>query len=237
MMLCSGGTASLSVVATGSNLTYRWRNGNLAIINDGVKANGTIVSGAQTATITFANINGADLSAFYHCDVTGECGAASSGSAAITVIPTTVITTQPVMQRPCQGATASLSVVASGANLTYRWRNGNLALINDGVKAHGTVVSGAQTATITFANINAADLSTFYHCDVTGDCGSDSSGSAGMRVCKPDFNCSGSVEVSDIFAFLTAWFQSSPSADYNADGSVNVQDIFDFLSGWFAGCA
>jgi hypothetical protein len=48
-----------------------------------------------------------------------------------------------------------------------------------------------------------------------------------------DWNCSGSLEVQDIFDFLNDWFAGG--GDFNANGSVAVQDIFDFLNAWFAG--
>ncbi len=54
--------------------------------------------------------------------------------------------------------------------------------------------------------------------------------------CPADFNSNGTIEVTDIFAFLSAWFASNPSANFNGIGAINVQDIFDFLSAWFAGC-
>ena len=54
--------------------------------------------------------------------------------------------------------------------------------------------------------------------------------------CLADFNGVGGVGVPDIFAFLAAWFASSPEADVNAVVGVSVPDIFFFLSAWFAGC-
>lgn len=48
-----------------------------------------------------------------------------------------------------------------------------------------------------------------------------------------DWDCNGSVQVQDIFAFLTGWFGGS--GDYNADGANTVSDIFAFLTAWFAG--
>jgi hypothetical protein len=42
------------------------------------------------------------------------------------------------------------------------------------------------------------------------------------------------VQVSDIFAFLAAWFAGN--GDFNDDGINAVSDIFAFLAAWFAGC-
>ncbi|MBY0313504.1 MAG: alkaline phosphatase family protein [Phycisphaerales bacterium] len=52
--------------------------------------------------------------------------------------------------------------------------------------------------------------------------------------CATDHNNSGSVDVTDIFAFLNDWFAGD--ADFNRDAQNTLQDIFDFLNAWFAGC-
>ena len=75
-----------------------------------------------------------------------------------------------------------------------------------------------------------------YDCLVSNCCQTQPSSTAIVVVCAPDFNCSGSVTVQDIFDFLAAWFSADPRADYNGAGGITVQDIFDFLAGWFAGC-
>lgn len=50
-----------------------------------------------------------------------------------------------------------------------------------------------------------------------------------------DVNCSGRVEVRDIFDFITMYFARLPSADINSDGVVSYTDIYDFLTAWFNG--
>ena len=64
----------------------------------------------------------------------------------------------------------------------------------------------------------------FVDCD-TSDCGVDP--------CDVDFDGSGQVDVLDIFAFLTAWFASDPTADFDGMNGVDVPDIFAFLTAWF----
>ncbi len=54
--------------------------------------------------------------------------------------------------------------------------------------------------------------------------------------CAADFDCSATLDAADIFAFLSAWFASSPSANFNGINGVDVQDIFAFIAAWFAGC-
>lgn len=54
---------------------------------------------------------------------------------------------------------------------------------------------------------------------------------------RADFDRDGVSTVSDIFAFLAAWFAGNPQADFNHQGGITVSDIFNFLDTWFAGCA
>jgi len=54
--------------------------------------------------------------------------------------------------------------------------------------------------------------------------------------CPADFDGNGTVAVTDIFAFLSAWFAQGPGSDFDGNGTVAVPDIFAFLSAWFAGC-
>lgn len=54
--------------------------------------------------------------------------------------------------------------------------------------------------------------------------------------CPADFDCSGSTEVADIFAFLGAWFGNSLTSDIDGNTQIEVADIFAFLSYWFGGC-
>jgi len=54
--------------------------------------------------------------------------------------------------------------------------------------------------------------------------------------CPADFDNSGTRDVSDIFAFLSAWFANGPGSDFDNSGTRDVSDIFAFLSAWFAGC-
>jgi ELWxxDGT repeat protein len=56
-----------------------------------------------------------------------------------------------------------------------------------------------------------------------------------VTFCNADFNQNGAIELTDIFAFLNAWFTGDPSADFNQQNGVELGDIFAFLNAWFAG--
>lgn len=54
--------------------------------------------------------------------------------------------------------------------------------------------------------------------------------------CPADFDGNGTVEVPDIFAFLSAWFGNNPAADVDGTAGLQVSDIFVFLSWYFEPC-
>jgi len=72
--------------------------------------------------------------------------------------------------------------------------------------------------------------------DALGNTGFDESPADFAISCEADFDENGAREVTDIFAFLSAWFAEDPSADFDGTPGIGVPDIFAFLSLWFAGC-
>jgi len=131
----------------------------------------------------------------------------TSRKALITAAPN-----QPVRIVAVEGGTLSLP---SGTNQVRTLRIGTTEALNDSGKASFVVDFGngivIDEAALTVQLQNGAQ-------------------------CAADFNQNGSVDVADIFAFLSAWFAQSPTADTNGNGQVQVDDIFAFLSAWFEGC-
>jgi hypothetical protein len=54
--------------------------------------------------------------------------------------------------------------------------------------------------------------------------------------CVGDFNCSSSLDISDITEFIASWFAMEPRANIDGGPGVDIHDLFDFLNAWFAGC-
>jgi hypothetical protein len=54
--------------------------------------------------------------------------------------------------------------------------------------------------------------------------------------CQADYDCSGTLAVADIFAFLNSWFAGEARANFDGMNGLQVADIFAFLNAWFAGC-
>jgi hypothetical protein len=130
------------------------------------------------------------------------------------------------------GSPVTITAAATGtATLSYQWRRNLVALTN------GASISGATSASLVINPARVGDRGT-YDLVVTNTCGTTTSNTATLVVlCRPDFDANGSLTVSDIFAFLNAWFAGDPAADFNAVGGLTIQDIFDFLNAWFVGCA
>ena len=81
-------------------------------------------------------------------------------------IPAPVITGQPVSQAVCPGGSASFSVTvsATGTEMTYQWEKNGVALTN------GNGVSGANSATLTISPVTATSNG-IYRCLVTNPSG------------------------------------------------------------------
>ncbi|MBI3423071.1 MAG: VCBS repeat-containing protein [Acidobacteria bacterium] len=153
---CAGSAATFSVTATGTGLSYQWRKG------------GVNISGATGSSYSIAAATAADA-ANYDVVVSGACGSATSTVAALTVNPATAITTQPASLTRTVGQSASFTVTATGASLTYQWRK------------NGNNISGATASSYTIAAVTNGDAGN-YDVMVGGACGSVTSGVAVLTV-------------------------------------------------------
>jgi hypothetical protein len=150
---CAGEAVSLTVEATGVGLRYQWRKG------------GTNIPGATQAAYEIANVT-TSTSGSYDCVVTGSCTPnATSKPATVSVAAQTAVTSHPKDVTVKTNQSFSLTVVASGSTLTYKWMR------------NGTEIAGANAATYTVNMASAADAGT-YKCEVTGGCGTATSNEA-----------------------------------------------------------
>jgi Immunoglobulin I-set domain len=172
--VCAGQTATFSTTASGpGTITFVWKKGATVLNNGDLGGRVTITSGGNTSTLSISIAQASDADT-YTVEATGECNT-STESATLTVNPTTTAS-DPADQTVCQGATASFSTTATGANLHYAWTldgspfNGDSSSINVptgalSVGSHtiGLTVTGAcgmvtQSATLTVqANTVASD--------------------------------------------------------------------------------
>lgn len=102
----------------------------------------------------------------------------------------------------------------------------------------GGPAEAVGTGTASLSIVNPGTITpTRVRCRVVNDCGTVISAAAAMTLCVADFDCSGTVGVPDIFAYLIAWFAGDAIADLDGVNGPEVLDIFTFLNAWFAGCS
>ena len=138
--------------------------------------------------------------------------------------------------------THSAAVVLNGDTVVAR-RGDRLDVDGDGLGDDDAFLLGFKAETGPGMAFLTDDGELWMIVDVRNGAGADI-GDAIVRLsldlggCAADFNNSGGApDVTDIFAFLSAWFTNQPSADFDDSGlPVDVTDIFVFLSAWFTGC-
>ncbi|HTL83054.1 MAG TPA: ice-binding family protein [Bacteroidia bacterium] len=167
---CIGDSVGIVLTASGNNLTYQWRKGNVNLINAGN------ISGATNDTLVIDPITLLDAGNNYNVIISNSCGADTSVNITITVNVAPVIVAQTISQVVCAGDSVGLYVAATGTNLTYQWRKGNVDLVNSGN------ISGVTNDTLVINPVTALDAGINYNVIVTGPCGSDTSANITISV-------------------------------------------------------
>src|SRR5690242_8552590 len=153
---CPGTSASFSVNATGTGLSYQWYKG----IN--------ILAGQTGSSLNLSNVSATDAGT-YSVVVSGSCGNAVTNSASLTVNQKVVVASAPVSITNCPGTSASFSVNATGTGLSYQWYKG----IN--------ILAGQTGSSLNLSNVSATDAGT-YSVVVSGTCGNAVTNSACLTV-------------------------------------------------------
>jgi hypothetical protein len=133
-------------VPTAQTYTYSWSPSTFI---EGQTTLANPVATAVTSNVT------------YTVTVTSSTGCSTTGSTTVSVVSGASITTQPAALTKCQGDTATFTVAATGAGLTYQWRK-------DGVAITGN--ASATTATLTITSLVPANSGS-YDVIVTPTCG------------------------------------------------------------------
>jgi hypothetical protein len=129
-ILESGGT-TLAVSATGTGLSYQW------------KKDGSDIVGATAASYT------ATTSGSYTVVITNAAGSVTSAAIVLTSpVTLPVITVQPSGGVLANGS-ATLSVTATGAGLTYQWSRGSAVVIGANASEFTAFVTGSYSVTVT----------------------------------------------------------------------------------------
>ncbi len=142
--VCENASVTLSVESPGAQ-GYIW------------KKNGSVLAGANTSTYTIASAN-TNAQGEYTVTVVGVCDSTTSAPIVLTVQAKPAITQQPSGLTVVEGGSITLTVAATGANLTYQW------------KKNGTVLAGANNATLNIQSAAVGDAGT-YTVTVSNSCG------------------------------------------------------------------
>lgn len=220
--LVPGAAASFSVVVSRTDVDFQWLKGGLAL------ADGGRVSGARTATLTIAGVQGSDQGS-YLCVISNACGEVVSGTAELSCAA--VVTRQPQGVTTIGGQSITLEAhVSTGGATTYRWRKDGGNLFN------GAVYSGVLTPVLVI-NANDPTQSGSYTLSITNACGVTTTQPAIVEIaCPADFNNDGGIDGSDVSAFFEAWETGHESADLNFDGGIDGLDVETFFIRWESGC-
>ncbi|MFZ3169883.1 MAG: immunoglobulin domain-containing protein [Candidatus Methanoperedens sp.] len=158
----AGQTATFSVVATGTFLSYQWQK------------NGTNIPGATGVSYTTPPTALSDNGGIFRVIVSNSAGSVTSNPATLTVTSSSTppgITTQPSSQTVNAGLVATFSVVAAGsAPLTYQWRK------------NGAAIPGATDSTYTTPATTLADNGANFSVNVSNAFGSVTSNNATLTV-------------------------------------------------------
>jgi hypothetical protein len=149
---CPGGSINLIVSASGT-AQYQWQEWDgTTWIN---------ISGANSNTY-IANSEGR-----YRCQITNVCQTINTDGVQVVVAEATTATSITVSPANpiCEGQNVSLSVNASGTNLSYAWYKGGSLVSNS------TRIGGSGSSTLTINGLVPTDHGT-YQVEVNGTCGS-----------------------------------------------------------------
>ncbi|MEP7165469.1 MAG: reprolysin-like metallopeptidase [Ferruginibacter sp.] len=154
-------TASFSVTAAGTGLTYQWQ------VNTGSGFT-NIPTGGNAATLNLTGITAAMNGYLYRVVLNGTCTTDLNSASAILAVNSPVnITSQPQDVSSCAGSATSFSVAATGSTITYQWQ----VSINGGpfVNVNNTApFSGATTATLNISPVSASLNGYVFHVIVSG---------------------------------------------------------------------
>jgi sugar lactone lactonase YvrE len=155
-----GATATFSVTASGSSLTYQWQR------------DGASIAGATGASYTTPVLRMADNGAKYQVVISGSNALVASSAATLTVVPIALsLTTQPLAQTAKDGDVVSFDVGATGsAPIQYQWQRNDVA------------IAGADKATYTTSALALADNGAVFKVVVTNPAGTVNSQEAKLTV-------------------------------------------------------
>ncbi|MDB6133943.1 MAG: hypothetical protein JWM59_2186 [Verrucomicrobiales bacterium] len=198
----AGGSATLSVTATGSSPAFQWYTGAAGDITNPV-------AGAVAATFTTPPLA---ATASYWVRVTNSVGSVDSGTAVVTVIEPPIISSQPQSRTVNAGSSVTLTVGISGSSPEFQWYAGSAG-------DTANPVPGAVGAAFTTPALN---VTTSYWVRVSNSVGAVDSATVVISV-TDTFSSWAASHFSESQAADAAI--SGPAADPDGDGLSNEQEF------------
>ncbi|MEO1623534.1 MAG: PKD domain-containing protein [Bacteroidota bacterium] len=139
--VCSGGSATYSIQASGGNIQYQWqvfRNNNWENLSDGAT-----VSGSLSNSLTITNLSMTMDQWRFRCLLQIDCGGTTSQEALLSITEEAQIIQQPLLPNAviCEGDDLQIVLEARGDGLTYQWQiveNGSFVDLPESVNFQDT---------------------------------------------------------------------------------------------------
>ena len=173
----SGGTANLTVTASGDSPGFQWYRGTSGVTTDPVV--GAISASFTTPALTTTTT--------YWVRAANVAGVSDSNVATITVITPPAVTTQPASTTIDSGGTATLTVAASGTSPSFQWYLGDSGVTTN-------PVSGATSASFTTPALTATSS---YWARASNGAGTSDSNAATVTVNAPEPGGAGPFKVGE----------------------------------------
>ncbi|MCU1257635.1 MAG: hypothetical protein JWO80_520, partial [Bryobacterales bacterium] len=168
-----GQTATFTVTASGSGLSYQWQS------KPGTSSKFANISGATSAGYTTPPAGAADNGTQFLCIVSNTAGSTTSTAATLTVtsqLQPPTITQNPSNAAVSVGKAATFTVSASGSALTYQWQS------KPGTSSIFANIQGATSASYTTLPASTSDNGTQFLCIVSNSAGTATSSPATLTV-------------------------------------------------------
>jgi uncharacterized repeat protein (TIGR03803 family) len=228
--IASGTAANLSVVASGSGLSYQWYVGTAGTTT-------SPIAGATSSSYTTAALTSTTS---YWVQISNVDGSANSATATISIAAAPTITRQPANQTVTAGQNPELAVTASGTPApTYQWQvstNGGSVWSN---LLNTPPYGGATTTTLTVNRATTGLNGTEYRCIATNSVGSATSSAAVLSVVTSiapgDFDSDGKSDITMYRPSSDSWYVLRSSTGYTTyglyvwglSGDIPVRGDFD----------
>lgn len=177
-VVCTSGTTSFNIEATGTNITYRWH------YNGGPIADNAFFSGTTTNTLTITNAFASLNNGKFHCVVSGTCTPAASSKEVVLTVNEMSVTTHPENQSICVNDNATFTVSGTGPDISYQWQIRNTSGTYEDL-SNGGFYTGVSTPTLSITGANSSLHQSMYQCVISGACESKNSNPAQLRITSP----------------------------------------------------